>query len=470
MSFVRILYYAILISLFFPMLIIFIIPNTSAFLHISLIGLFVLLSLVIGFNYKKMINYVNSLFKIPIFCYYAFFIVFCIINALLHLVSGYYQAPFYYYFWRVKDLIWVTMLVYLLPVFGIILKISPKTITKIIYTMTCIIIYIGIVQYIAFLWDNTILINIIECLAPGRVYREDVMDCRNLMRVYSIFDEPAMLAQFIFLFFPIMFNLALSKVNIFKNQFINNFVKFTILPAMLIVLVFTKSPIFLVLCSIETAVLLIWKYKKNIKKYFVYIFGIFWALIFITGFLISNLQNQIASTYLMRIIKFFSYITDLSSFILVEQSLGTRILSYIINFNIFLQHFWLGVGILNSEVFASKILTTLSYPITFELVKKFWNNQYAISLNHSVCYTTLADNGIIGFIFFIYFYYKTYKILLRLTKKQSGIIKVFCIGLSQSFIVMFINFFYNLSITNITLWLFLGLVLMLVYNCRRIPN
>lgn len=458
-----ILYYISFISIFFPMMILYIIPGTNAYFQASMI-LTIFTYFLLIFNKKaQFILFLKTLLKFRIFQIYCIFAFFCIMNALGHFLLGYYSAPFYYYFWRTKELFFSSILIYMLPIIGIYQNIRIKSIIKLLYKMISIITIIGIVQYLFFVTDNDFLIKIIDLLSPGRSYREDVMDCRIAMRVYSVFDEPAMFARFIFITLPLMFNLSLSKFKMYTNKWLNKIIKKSIIPLMFFALIFTKSPIFLVACTIEISLLLIIRNFKYIKKYFISILIGSIIIVCVLAFLFLSFKNQLQTTYMGRIMKFVENIENINKFILIEQSLGTRILSYITNITTFTQNFFFGVGMINSEIYAQNILLKLDYPLTGELIEKYFHNSYAVSLNASVIYTTLAENGLVGLTILAIFLYKNIKTLFVFSKYTMGMEQTFCVGLVQSLIALCVNSFYNLNFTDTTFWLLLGITFSYLY-------
>ncbi len=463
--FLKNLYYISFIFTFLPMLVIFIIPRTNA--NFLVASFFWILLYILIFMKKplRFINFIKKIYKLKIFKFYLWFLFFGILTSIVHYFCGYYKAPFSYYFFRFINYYETSLLVYFLPVTSIYLNIKLKTLIKIFYILIYLILLGGAIQFFAIFFDLKPIYDIFEILANWRQIRA-IDTCFEARRVFSVFDEPASLANFIYLILPFIYGLVISKFRLFTNNFYNIFYKKSVMILLFAVLIFTKSPIYLIFTLIEFFILTIVYQYKFIKRYFkqIIIFIMLCAIIIIFAFTSINLEE----TYLKRIFSVVSAINNINNIIFIEPSLGTRIISFALNLETFKANPLFGVGIFNSETFANISFSKVNLFLTNEVLERYYNMQhpYAITLNSSIFFTTLAELGFVGAYFYFQFFIQNLKDLFLIRKKYFELEQIFIKSLFYSFISLFFISFYTTIFYRPLIPFMLGLSLMVIFRSK----
>ena len=468
------LYIISFILTFFPMFVIYIKKGTNGNIYIGLLTtiLMYLLFIILKNKYfKKSLIILSKNTIIKSYLYYIGYISFALI---FHIILGHYKANISFYAVRIYKFYFAAILIYLLPFIGIIIGIKFRKLLKLFIFIIWILFLISIIQYFAFVFNITFLISIIDFFSNARAALYlDSTNVQTGLRAYAFFSEPSALGQFIFIIMPFVILISKCKDRIFKNIFLDKLVKKSFLTFMLLTLIFTKSPIYLVLCFIELLILLLINYWNRIKRYLMSIILSIIILLLILFVLFINYQSQLEQTYIFRIIKTIYSFGDYDKLVILEPSLATRIYAYAIQLIAFKKAFIFGCGLNNAEIFVNSFYLSESLlpPTAENFYLGYLNKQNLCNLNRSVVYSSLAEFGIIGFSLYIIFWIKNLKVLNSLKKYFQGFEYSFLIALIQSFIAIMIISFYNLNLDNSIMWLIFGYSIVFIYvNKKRNGN
>lgn len=450
-----------------PMFVFYIVPGTNGNISIGFLCVSLMYLLIITFKFDKFKYFLAKIFKLPIVRYYFYFIAFIIFTTIINIFSGNYNAPASFYITRIYKVFYALCLIYFLPVFSILLNIKKENLVKFFYSSIYILFLLCIVQFLAFNFNIDFLSQIFHFFTNGRAGMYAVIDdYQNLGRVYAFFSEPSALGQFIFIIMPFITILSKSKYKIYNNVIINRIVKTTAIPLMLLILILTKSPIYLLLCLFEFLTLWIIMHKIIIKRYWQQILSILLIIILCTYILYAIFHHSIEQSYLARILNTISSLGNFNTFILVEPSLATRIVSYSIQIAAFTKQWLIGCGLYNAEIFVNPIYIQISpLPLTPEnYMSHFAYKSYWTGLNRSVVYTSLLEFGVIGFSIYSVFIYKTIKYISNIKRYYNGLNSDFIYATKYSIIFITIISFYNLFIEAAYIWFIFGLICLYTYN------
>lgn len=452
------------ILMFLPCFVIYIVPGTSATFPIcSLYITFLLIALLFVKNdfIKK---HLKAIFHIKFIKIYLLYLSFIFLTSITHFLLGSYKAYWHYYLIMIGNFLMSALAVFIFPSFAVALNIKFKHIIKLIYVLIYLVLLIGIIQYLSFVLNIKCLYNAIGMLSNIHLINLEALNSViEERRAFSVFSEPSGFGQFLFITLPFVLNIVTTKYKLFNNVLLNNIFKKSIIIIMLLDIVFTKSPIYLVFCVLGIFGLLLFKYKNWIKKYFLVILIII-SIAFCIILQVSVIEpTLIQETYLFRIVKVILSLGHFDNLVLLEPSLATRLISYHVQIRIFLDNMFCGVGFYNTIAVAGKYFMNSSLPLTVELARgMFATNKNMWGANPSIVYTQLAEIGIIGFILYCYWQVKMFKVLHFLCKRFCGIEQCFIYSLFQSLILIYVISFYNLYFNFVTVFVFFGIILMVV--------
>lgn len=462
------LYYFSFIFIFFPFFVIYIFPGTNGNIMIALLFLLILYLLIILFKFKRVIRYIKYLSRNTIIRSYLYFLGFVMFTTIINILCGNYKETPVFYIIRVYKILFAVILVYFLPLlikcFNI--NINLKNLIRLFYCIIWVFFLVAIIQYLSFIFDISIIYKFIDLFSNARVglYGDTIESNRIGYRAYSFFSEPSGLGQFIFIIMPFVINLSKTKYKLFENKYFNFLIKKTILPMMLLVIILTKSPIYLCLCLIEFFVLILLLNYRLIKKYFLQILCIISLILFIVILTYLSYKTAIEQTYFIRIIRTVYSLGDYNKLVVLEPSLATRIFNYSMQLVIFTKKMFIGCGLSNSEVYVNSFyLKEALLPLTPEnYIKQYLMKPNSTGLNKSIVYTSLAEFGIIGFCLYSFLIYKMYYQITNIQDKLRDIFSTFASSISQSIIAICVISFYNLSLDNSIVWLIYGLALAMI--------
>lgn len=467
------LFYLTFVLIFLTHFVIYIIPNTMACFQVAL-PFCIAFYLLFIYKLKFFQCFLKKIYKIRIVKYYFLFIFLTILNIFIHVIFGFYKADLSYYVVRIYRFYVVTVLYYFIPVIGIYMGINIKNIIKMLIFMLYAVMFIGVVEFISIKLNIVFIQNILsfftnfrDCLYALHLYSDA---SKMQARIHSIYGEPSAVGQLIFIVMPIIYNFAISKYKIFKNNFLNNFIQKSILPLMFITIYLTMSPIYLILniCEIFILVLL------QIKKHYIFTIGLL-LTVFITSLVSIAIFDMFdfdsySNLAIDRILITISCFGDLDNLVILEPSLANRLISYTHQYIAFWNNPILGVGWNNVECYLNKHIMSSSLPLTKEIIMNFNRKQNLAGVNTNIVSTVLAEGGIIIFGVLCAFFIKQFNTLRKIAKKLPYAESNFCHSLSQSHIAIAVIAFYNLSLDNINLWILLGISLSCTYYYKYSIN
>lgn len=455
---------------FFPMFVLYIKKGTNGNIYISLLLLVILYLLFIVYKPNYFKKFLTKFLSIPTTKYYLTFLGFVILSLTIHIILGHYGASIAFYAVRIYKFFVATILVYLLPLLGLMIGIKFKNILKLFILIIWFICFVSIIQYLSFLLEIKFLIYIFDFFTNARtaLYLNS-LSVQEGLRAYAFFSEPSALGQFIFLIMPFAIIIPKTKELITQNKLIDWIIKKTFIPFMLLAVIFTKSPIFLVLCLIEFPILLFINNWGKIKKYLFPIITFIVCFLLFSSLILILYKNQLEQTYIFRIFKTIYSFGDYNKLVLLEPSLATRIFSYSIQLVAFLKVPIFGCGLNNAEFFVNPFyLSEAPLPLTPEnFYLGYLHNSNLCSLNRSIVYTSLAEFGLVGFSIYLFFIIKNIKFLTNIKNYFIDFEYNFLIALIQTFITTFIISFYNLSIDNAIVWLIYGFAIIFIIFYRH---
>ena len=459
---IRFLIYITLILLFLPSFC-FIIGQQFIPVYIpSILLVFFLLSI---FYYKQLLNNALYFYQKTPFKYLVIFFIWAVITIIFSLLFGRFFIGGFITS-TLGGLICSVMLPFLFTLFIVPKYLSYNNLIKFIYLICWLVFLLGILDFIIFYFDIPVLKDIITIFSNKRLLTDAIEVTRGfvgtLPRARSIFDEPSYLGYFIFVVSPIVYELSLNKFKIFKNNYFNVLIKRTIIPFMWVSLVFTQSPIFLVFNIIFSCFyfLIVRKGHKKVIRYLLPL-----LLVLVCSYLLISLiivKVDISKTYLNRIILVIQNIKSFEDFIMVEPSLGTRIIIMINAIYIGLKNIFWGVGYGNMSYLMAAQLSQSVIPLTEELQRfVFFDRTTPAS---TIFIKIFSETGIFGVILFYSFLYSLYRKINILKNKLVFVDVPLINGLQLFIITYFFSSFYDSNLNQPYIYIILGLIISKVYK------
>ena len=245
---------------------------------------------------------------------------------------------------------------------------------------------------------------------------------------------------------------------------INYLIKKTLIPLAWLNILFTFSPIWLIFCLLQIIIIFRKKITQSILniKFFGYASTILLSLSLII-FMIFKLSNiKLEYNQIERITKTIISMASFETFVIVEPSLASRIVSYINLIRLFLDNWPLGVGLNNSRSLIIDIFQTSPVPMTMENLNNYKNalNTGKMQINSSILYLLLAETGVIGTFLFYLFIYKNIKYIKYINcKLDNSIITIFSKGIEGSLFAFLVYTIYDGLIANPYIWFMFGMVI-----------
>ena len=348
------------------------------------------------------------------------------------------------------------------PVFLYFIFIIDKYITydnfiKIFVRLFYVMLILGLIAYVGRFFNIELINSIFDFFANVRMIKftnigyggiASGYEAYGLPRLDGLFEEPSFYARFMYVFLPLIYSVTLSKIRLYRNHHVNNFVKATIIPLAWLNLILTQSPIYLILFFFIT---LAYFYKNIISfiKHHIIIFTSF-SIFLILMISIFYLSFDLRDTYLARIINTVTS-ASFDDFIMGEQSLGGRIVCFINLFIIFLKHPFTGVGLGNlSNIMFQQLLSSpvvLTPEITQNMLTAIQTKQKFI-FNSNLLFADLAQYGFIIFGIFIWF---NAKIKMTLNKLKFCNLtyneQIYLKGLNWCWLALVIGYCYQFYMT-----------------------
>ncbi len=461
------LYYTSIWFMFMPAFVIFFVKNTNANVYFGFPFALVTMFCALFFcNYKK---FFHRLLHISVIKYYTIFMLFIISTSFVHITLGFYKGPITFYIVRWLKFFISIVFVYLLPICSFLLNIKLRHFIKLYFTMILIVYLIGFIQYFTFLFNISFINILFYFFTNVRVSLSnfDLYGCQNSLRIFSIFSEPSSLGQFTFILLPIVNDLCKGNFKIYTNKYLNSFIKKFFIPLVLMNVVFTKSPIYLILCFTEFFILNIKHYVSMLKRYWNYSIIALSIIIPILPLLYYHFNDDfVCSIIIDRIMTTISCFGDFNKLVLLEPSLATRLVSYINQFLLFTKNIFFGVGLSNVQAGLNPYLLLSPVPLTQEAITGYYGHPMLSGVNPSVIWTSLAEFGIIGTLFYLLFVFKSFSVIKSIKKSFYGLENLFINGIQKTYITIFIISFYNLSMENMQMWFLYGISILLVFHYK----
>ena len=467
---IKYLYYLTLVLLFLPA---FAFPLAGRAFRVFFIPLLCFWGMYILFNFKNFVRQICYLYKKTPFKYLIYFIAYLFLSSIF-ICSFNYRAGINAFVYIIQLSILYILPCYLLSAGIISTKLPIKKFLKIYFVALFSIFVFGLFEFIFGKILHIEPVNIIQqFLANERYFLGDFREM-YAHRLCSVFAEPGWLGGFLFLNFPIIYKCCLSKYKIFDNKLYNFIIKKTLIVLAWLNLLLTLSPIWLIFCTLETIFIFKNKIIKFIfsKKIIVYLSILFVFSVLIGAFILSS-DTSVKIAQIVRIIDTLTSMISFENFLIVEPSLGSRIVSYITLWHIFKEHLLIGIGLNNAPYYAAEIISKYSIPMTTE---NFLHYQQALktgkmSINGSALYDLLAQTGLIGTTLYYIFIYKTKNFVNKIGKNfQPSIIKDFSIGLSLSMFLYPLMTLYDTLITVPYNWFLMGLAVSLCVYYHKMKS
>ena len=434
-------------------------PMSVAFI---LIGLAILLlskkKSFINFSLETIFNRKNSL---NVYLYFVLYILF------ITLIFGIIQKTSI--FISFAEIIFT----YILAIFSIFLITSyiicklftPYKVIKIMYGTFYFVLIVGIIDFIIYKFNivplqyiHSLFFNIQSVAAGGMFYKPIAF---GIPRVQSVYYEPGIYGQYLFIFSPLLYTLALSKYKIFKKKYIDKIIKKTTIPLLWLNLIMTQSPIWLVFTLVSTLIYFSRKILNFMKKYIKQlIVSAFLILTFSTVF-ISKVN--INDTYLSRIVTVISNIKNINVLIMAEQSLGTRISCVLNLLDIGSRTPIFGAGHTNLKpLMVDQICNYKSkIAVTAEMYTMICKRETPMFQNPPLSNMFLRY-GLIGLILYYFFLFKTFIQLKKSIKYAEPILKNICNAFLGIISSIFIVSCYDMSIINLFLYFLISIIIGLI--------
>lgn len=455
----------------------FVLPGAKGVYIFFFIVIYILLFLLFCSNGKNLINYFIQTIKITPLKYLIF--------ALLLTVVTTFFAAFCHYLTIANAIHSVIFQIFLFifPILLYFLSVIDKYISyevaiKFFILLLWLNLILGFIAYFGQYFNIDFINSIFDFFANSRTLKvETGLDIQfvansnytafGMPRLDNLQEEPSYYARFLYLFFPFVYSFTNKNIDIVKNKRLNNIIYRTFIPFAWLNLIFTLSPMYLILCSIITIIYYLKDLSFLIKKHFLII------LIFIVVFITCLTTIDLSDTYLSRIVNFVNDVHSISDLIMVESSLASRVVCYINTFFIFLAHPFTGIGIGNiSKVIYYQYIKS-PVPLTYEIIDK---TKFLVKtagtgyFNANYITQVLAESGIFVFILYVISYCKIFKFISKLhtynAQNKESIDYYITKSLKYTFIALFIVFFYELPFMRLEIYFIL--VLAIAYIRKKV--
>ena len=436
---------------------VFKIGTSLIFYYIFIIILLLLLYILIdlkGFFKKIKFLYTKTPFK-----YLIYFMVFLFVDSIILVITG--EASLLIFYYLIMKLFFPAVICYFVSALFVPTIISIRTSLKFLLLSMLFFIIFGFIGYIGDNYNVSLCKGIVDffsnlkSLMQGNEIMLDAVSGKARMR--SVFHEPGSLGKYILILSPILYKVCLSKHTVYTNKYLNAFFKSTLIPLSVFSIILTKSPIILIFYILF---LVFYFYKEIItflKNYFILLF--FGIVFFIQ--LSQNIDIDLTNSYLYRIINTISSINNFDRLVMVEQSLASRVVSYVNAFMLFLHKPFIGYGYDNARfAMLGQFLNSplqLTAENQFHVNLAFTTNQ-GCAYNKSLLFGLLVETGLIGTFLYYLFLYKHIKYIDKLMPYFYGIERKFLEGLKISIIIVIIFSFYIYSFATAYCYFYYGFV------------
>lgn len=448
----------------------FVIPIGSKFVVIgSLLMIFSFILALIK-NYKHFIFRIKEFFNNKNSILFSLFILWIILSGLILILLGKTSL-------KITGGHILTGIVYsvILPLFYgffITKEIGSKNIIKILLIAFYGMLLFGLFDFIIFYFDILPLKKIYWFFVNSQTLRATIeartITLLGIPRIRSTFYEPGVYSYFLALMLPFIYYYCFSKLAIFKNKY-EIIIKKTLLTLVWFNIIFTLSPIGIIMSIISSFIYYIKTHKLSLKNIIIFIqIGIIMILVFYIFSQATSFGNKVLS----RVFSIAYLFSDFETFSLVEGSLATRIVYYVNCTIVGLKNIILGVGWGHLGLDLTKQLQISPLPLTQEnyfiyFVKGSDTTSYVLSF----AYAIFGATGLLGFTLFytwIILLHKKLQKLLHLIKNNMD--NLFIKILSIYLILFILYSFYESPVYYPYYWLIFGIIIAYISEIKKIYN
>lgn len=455
-----ILKYFYFITLFLLFLPAFAFSLSNRTYRVFFIAILTFYGLYILIKKSDLLQNIIRLYRTTTFKYLVFFICGIIFSTFIVCISNITRG--------INSFVYILqfILLYILPCFLLSALFLNKLISlnkflKIYFLAMLFIFSFGLIEFFGGRILDIQFINTLQKFLANERHLENIV-VPEITRLSSVFAEPGWLGGFIFLNFPILYKCCNTKFKLYKKALLNKTIKkFLVLLAWLNI-IFTISPIWLLLCLLQALII----FRKNIVKFlsskqFLLTLCAFPIIVGLSVFLLLLPNTKIEFSQVIRIINTIQNMLNFENFLLVEPSLGSRIVSYLSLLHVFKEHPLVGVGMNNNYYYTGLVFEKYNLPMTMEIFNKYqkYLSTGYLKCNISALYTLLAETGIVGTIFYYLFIYKSIK-YIKVIKNNlyQSLEKNFATGLYLSLYSYLFMTLYDTFLANPYNYFMLGLV------------
>lgn len=402
---------------------------------------------------KLLADFINNKYVKPFF----YFFLFSLLSMSILLAEGKVTLSQYLY----TTFIVVNINIISQIAIGYILSkhININMFYKYIFYLLLTFLSYGTLQFIAFKFNIPFLLKLDTLLNNEASINLGVQYDPNssfivggIPRIKGTFKEPSIYAYFL------LINLPFAMFYLFSNFKIHiKKLKSKILKSLFIILyifnfLFTQSPIFFVFGGL---LLIIYLYfMKRIKFRNILI-----ALSVLILFLYFIYNYSFEGTFFYRIHRTLRVMTSFNAIIIVEPSLGTRLVQMINSYIVFIKNPIFGTGIGNMNEIVSNEMIHSIVPLTGEIVRNLNNNVTVI--NPTINTKLLVEYGLIVTLIYYFAFLKFVKDITNNNKSffffTFKLILIFYIILS----------FYNSSLYFYYIYILLGFFIGYKRQCKE---
>lgn len=330
---------------------------------------------------------------------------------------------------------------------------KEETIIKCFIFVLLFIIIFGILEFILS-FINTDLICSILNITSGRQTSFIYKISSNFPKIQSFFQEPSHYAWFLICNIPIAIKLYFTKYKLFSNIYLNLIIKKILFPLIIISIILTQSPINLIFMVIVLILYKLFMGKMFLKQFIIMFFA---TSITVLLFYLIFQQIDLSNTYLYRIVLTIESLGDFKLFLSREQSLATRIVSYVNMWIIYTQNSIFGVGAGQLKYAFHNQLQFSPLNLTYELYAALLAPK-ATGTNPSIFFKVLTETGTVGIILFGMYLHNLNKNIKFLIKFSTSFYREYYKAINYLLIIYCFLMFYDSQITCSYFWLLFGTI------------
>lgn len=423
----------------------FMIPGLKylpVFLPIVIMLLIFILILNIRNRNKLLADFINNKYVKPFF----YFFLFSLLSMTILFAEG--RVTLSQYLYMTFIVVNINIIAQIAIGYFLSKNININIFYKYIFYLLLTFLLYGTIQFIAFKFNISFLLKLDTLLNNEASTNLGVQYDPNssfmvggIPRIKGTFKEPSTYAYFLLINLPFAIFYYFSNFKINKNILKNKLLKAFFIILYVFNFLFTQSPIFLVL-----GVFLLILYLYCLGK--IKLQNIIIALFPIIFFLYIIYSCPFDGTFLHRIHRTLRVITNFNAIIIIEPSLGTRLVQMINSYTVFIKNPILGTGIGNMNEIVSQEMVHSIVPLTGEIVRNLNNNINVI--NPTINTKLLVEYGLIATLIY---YFAFLKFIKDITKNNKSFF-IFTFKLILIFYI--ILSFYNSSLYFYYIYILLG--------------